>query len=73
MTGDEEMGDLLQEFVNRKHPHLVGSFLVIMEVDFPEQPDDKGYHILHKGSPATKIGLAEYLRSHIGAIVLQEE
>lgn len=73
MDAHDRMAELLQEFVSENNTHLVGPFLVIMEADIPESPEDFAYHVIRKGSPATQIGMAEYLRSYLDAIVFQEE
>lgn len=66
MSGQEHMAQILQQLEDERNGNtLVGPFLVIMEIEMPNDPDAVAYHVFRKGTPATQMGLVDYLSSHV--------
>lgn len=63
--GQKRMADLLQRMEDEMSGFLVGSFLVIMELEMPNDPDGVAYHVFRKGTPATQLGLVDYLSGNV--------
>lgn len=71
MSPQERMARVLQQLEDEMNPgQLVGPFLVIMEVEMPNDPNGIAYHVFRKGSPATQLGLVDYLSSNVHEHVL---
>jgi hypothetical protein len=58
---DDVMEAFLQDFEGKRNGSMVTGFLVIAEVEHPDQPNRVGYTYFSKGSPALRLGLAEQL------------
>jgi hypothetical protein len=62
---DEREQDLLADSLQKVEDELsggfVGPFLVIMEIEDPQHPDDVFYRTVRRGSPASQLGLESYL------------
>lgn len=71
MSPQERMALVLQKLEDEMNPGwMVGPFLVIMEAEMPNDPDGIAYHVFRKGSPATQLGLVDYLSSNVHEHVL---